>query len=228
MQSSTAPTGALKLRLVKRQRVPEHELSLWEFLKYGLPHFGLRREVALWRFKNIPNFAPGLWRIAFARLFRLPHFYGQLSLCVVRKNGEVVDFGLASMRVVTTTGVGYIVDAFQTATSIELENMKFHGFGTGATAAVIGDTGLQTELTTQYVGNVRPTGTTEEGASANIYKTVATLAPDSGTPISVTEHGVFSANAAGVMIDRTVFTAVPVDTGESLLADYQLTFTAGG
>jgi hypothetical protein len=223
--------GTLKLKKIKRQRVPSgRELSIYEMMKYGFPNFGCSREVAWWRFRNIPNLWRGLWRIALARLFDIPHFYGQLSLTITRGNGEVVDLGLASLRLITTTGVGAIVDAFQNTK--ELENFKFHGWGTGAGAEGSGNTALGTELTTQYaVDNTRPTGTTEEGAGANIYKSVATLTPDSGGTINVTEHGLFdqAATGGGVMLDRDLFTAVPITAGsDSLQGDQQITFAAGG
>jgi hypothetical protein len=228
MQGSIAPTGVLKLKVIKRKPVPARTLTLWEVLKYGLPHFGLRKEIALWRLKNLPNFWRGFWRVLIARLFRLPHFYGQLSLTVRRINGEVLDLGIVSLRVITDTGVGFIVDAFQN--TVELENMKFHGFGTGTNAEAAGNTALQTELTTQYAtDNTRPTGSTTESA-ANIYQTVATLSPDSGGTIAITEHGVFSqaATGGGVMIDRSQFSAVNiVAASDSLQADYRLTFTSG-
>lgn len=149
-------------------------------------------------------------------LFDLPRFFG----------GALTNYGTLSTRVVTTAGVNYIVDAFQN--TVEVENLKFHGFGTGTNAEAVGDTTLQTELTTQYVGDVRPTGTTTEGASANIYRTVATLSPDSGGTIAVTEHGVFSASSAGTLLDRSVFSAVNLVAGsDSLQATYDLTLTAG-
>lgn len=222
--------GTLKLKKIKRQRVPSgRELSLREMIKYGFPSFSCSREVAWWRFRNIPNLWRGLWRIAVARFFGLPHFYGQLVLTVKRGNGQVVDLGLASLRVITTTGVNAIVDAFQNTK--ELENFKFHGWGTGSGAEAAGNTALGTELTTQYVtDNTRPTGTTEEGASANIYKTVATLSPDSGGTLNITEHGLFdqAATGGGVMLDRDLFTAVPIVAGsDSLQGDEQITFAAG-
>lgn len=143
--------------------------------------------------------------------------------------GHVVDYGVLSRRVVTTAGVGFIVDAFQNL--VELENMKFHGFGTGTTAEASGDTALVTELTTQYASdNVRPTGTTTEGGSANVYRSVATLSPDAGGTIAVTEHGVFSqaAVAGGVLLDRSVFAAVNIVAGsDSLQSTYDLTVSAG-
>lgn len=230
MQGRVGISGALRLKKIKREVVPAHVLSFWEIFKYGFPHFGLSKEVALWRFKNIPNLFRGIRRVALARLFRLPHFYGQLSLTVTRGDGRVIDLGLASLRVITTAGVNYLVDAFQNTT--EPENLKFHGFGTGTNAEASGDTALQTEETTQYAtDNTRPTGTTTEGASANIYRTVATYSPDSGGTRAITEHGVFSqaATGGGTLWDRSVFSAVNLVAGsDSLQATYEATFTAGG
>lgn len=138
---------------------------------------------------------------------------------------ESVFLGLASFRVVTTVGVGYIVDAWQN--SVELENMKFHGLGTGSTAEASGDTALVTELTTEYTGDVRATGTTTEGASANIFRTVGTNTLD-GTPgAALREHGIFSASTAGVLMDRTVFAAITLSSGDSLQSTYDQTQVAG-
>ncbi len=136
-------------------------------------------------------------------------------------------YGVVSKKLVTDTGVGYIVDAFQNI--VEAENMKYHGLGTGSTAEGQTQTALVTELTTEYTGNVRATGTTTEGATANIYRTVGTNTLDSGTP-ALREHGVFSANAAGVMLDRSLFAAINLDgtAGDGLQSTYELTLAAGG
>jgi len=185
-----------------------------------------------WRLRNLPNLLRGVpgvlaaWTVFY--LFGIPSLIGQVRLRKInRATGRVIDYGLVGWRVVTTVGVGYIVDAFQN--TVELENMKYHGFGTGGTAEAVGDTALVTELTTQYaVDSTRPTGTTIEGASANIYRSVATLSPDTGGTIAVTEHGIFSAASAGVLLDRTLFAAVNLVAGsDSLQATYDLTFTAG-
>lgn len=139
---------------------------------------------------------------------------------------RIEDYGVVSRRVVTTVGVGYIVDAFQNL--VELENMKYHGLGTGGTAEAVGDTALVTELTTEYVGNTRATGTTTE-TSATVYSTVGTVTLDSGTP-AVTEHGVFSAASAGVLLDRSLFSAINLvgANGDAIQASYSLTCSAGG
>ncbi len=135
------------------------------------------------------------------------------------------DLGLLGTKVVTTAGVGFIVDAFQNL--VEAENMKYHALGTGSGAESAADTALGTELTTEYTGNVRATGTTTEGASANIYRTVGSNLLD-GTPgAALREHGVFSANAAGVLLDRTVYAAVTLVSGDTFASTYELTLTAG-
>lgn len=149
-----------------------------------------------------------------------------LSIVVFRADGKVEDYGVVGRKVVTDVGVAFIVDAFQNI--VEVETMKYHGLGTGSTAEAVTDTALVTELTTEYTGNVRATGTTIEGATANIYRTVATNTLD-GTPgAALREHGIFSAAAAGVLLDRTVFGAITLSSGDGLQTTYDLTFAAGG
>ena len=222
-----APTGTLKLKKKRREVLPPRELSFYEILKYGFPHFGISKEVALWRLRNIPNLWRGIRRLALARLFRLPHFTGQLSLTVIRGNGQVVDLGLVSLQLVTTAGVNFIRDSF--LNTKELENLKFHGFGTGTNAEATGDTALQTELTTQYAtDNTRPTGSQVSGGTG-AYQTVATLSPDAN--VTIAEHGIFdqAANGGGSLLDRSQFTGVALVGGaDSLQATYTISFVAGG
>lgn len=141
----------------------------------------------------------------------------------------VEDYGLVSCRVVTNAGAGFITDAFQNL--VELENMKFHGIGTGAVAEAAADAALGTELTTQYnPDNTRATGSTTE-VSAQVFQTVGTNTLDSGTP-AVTEHGVLSqaATGGGVLLDRSVFAAINLNgaNGDGLQSDYRYTTNSGG
>lgn len=218
-------SGTVAMKVFKG--LPMRQLRLVEMLKFGLPWFGMGSEVNVWRLCNLANFFRGFWRVSVARFTGIPHMYGQVHLRLFRSNGEIVDLGLASLRVVTTAGVNFLVDAFQNTT--ELENLKYHGFGTGAAAEAVGNTALTTELTTEYATNsTRPTGTTTEGASANIYRTVATLTPDAS--VAITEHGVFdqAATGGGTLWDRSVFSAVNLNgTGDALQATYDCTFAAG-
>lgn len=229
MDGQIALSGNLSLKVIRGQARPETLESIWARIRRGLPSMSLEREIRIWRYRNLPNLYRGLRTVLLTKALNLPSFWGELYLVkICGIDGHRIDYGLASLRVVTTTGVGYIVDAFQN--SVELENMKYHALGTGIGDEAVGDTGLGTELTTEYTGDVRATGTTAEGATANIYSTVGTNTLDSGTP-AVTEHGVMSqaATGGGVLLDRSKFSAVNLDgtAGDSLQSTYQLTFTAG-
>jgi hypothetical protein len=139
--------------------------------------------------------------------------------------GKITDYGLTSVRVVTTAGVNFIVDAFQNI--VELETMRYHGIGTNSGAEAVGDTALGAELSTVYnPDNTRATGTLAEGA-ANIYRTVGTNTVDGSA--TITEHGIFSqaATGGGVLLDRSVFAGIGLSSGNSLQSTYDFTITAG-
>jgi hypothetical protein len=132
-------------------------------------------------------------------------------------------------KVVTTAGVGFLVDAWQNI--VELEIMKYHGFGTGTNAENASDTALQTECTTETnPDNTRATGTLTEGASGNIFRSVGTATFDAAGPTAITEHGLLSQAAVGggVLWDRSKFAAVNVSAGDSIQATYEATFPSGG
>lgn len=140
--------------------------------------------------------------------------------------GVWTDYGVLSYKVVTTAGVGFIVDAFQNL--VELENMNFHGCGTGATAEAVGDVALVTESTTILnPDSTRATGTRSEPA-ANQLRTTGTPSFDGSG--AITEHGLFSqaATGGGVLFDRSVFAAINVASGDGIQFEYTVTFTAGG
>jgi hypothetical protein len=239
---SMAPSGDLGLKVIRasdareiRERFdrviaagnwPAKELNLREIAHYGLPRTGLDDRVNAWRTANFRHLMRGVMRALAARSLRVSHFYGSLYLTHIRGEGEVLELGLASMRVVTTAGVNFIVDAF--ANTTELENLKYHGLGTGANAEAAADTALQTELTTEYNPNsTRATGSTTEGASANIYRTVGTNTVDASA--AVTEHGIFSqaATGGGTLLDRSVFSVVNLASADGLQSTYDLTLAAG-
>lgn len=181
-------------------------------------------------FKNLLDgsfFIPTYAKIA--RKLGLAVVYSELYGEIVKKNGEVVSLGLLGRRVITDAGVAYIANDFNAASgSADVSNFKYHGYGTGTTAEAAGQTALVTELTTEYVVNsTRPTGS--QASSTNTYTTVATLTPDSGGTLAITEHGIFSASSSGTMLDRTKFSAVNLDStlGDSLQTTYVLTLPSG-
>ena len=224
---TTTPTGRFAgQRLAPPQRPAIRTLA--DAIRHGSPgRLPLANRLSRWQRQNRDNFERSLHDQAEFEAGRL-WAIGHLWVAVARRDGRVQDYGLVSCRVVTTAGVGFIVDAFQNL--VEMENMKFHGIGTGSTAEAASQTALVTELTTQYsVDNTRPTGTTsEQSGNANVYETVATVTVDSA--VTITEHGIFSqaATGGGVMLDRSVFTGVPLGSAESMLCTYRLTFPSGG
>ncbi len=217
---SSAPSGALGLSIGRTrylgdlaQRSPA---SLWWKVKNAIAN----------RSRELPALV--VYRLMGA-IFGLVYLETSLRLELRKGDGSIVDYGVVGRRVITTVAVNFIVDAFQNL--VELELMKFHGFGTGTGAESVADTTLGTEFTTEYAtDNTRPTGSQGEGA-ANVYVTAATFSPDSGGTLAVTEHGIFSqaANSGGVLLDRTKFAAVNLVAGsDSLTATYSLTVTSGG
>jgi hypothetical protein len=132
---------------------------------------------------------------------------------------------VVSRRVVTNNGVAFIVDAWDN--DVELEDMNYHGCGTGTTAENAADSALETESTTALnPDSTRATGTMTQPA-ANQLRTTATVAFDGNA--AITEHGLLSqaATGGGVLFDRSVFSAINVVSGDSITFQYTVTFTAG-
>jgi hypothetical protein len=152
-------------------------------------------------------------------------FLDNRGRCLECHKYAVEDWGEVGHKVITTTGVGFLVDAWQGST--EMENMKYHGLGTGSTAEAASDSALVTELTTEYTGNVRATGSTTE-ASATVFRSVGSNLLD-GTPgAALREHGLFSASSAGVLWDRTVYAAITLSSGDTLESTYDMSASSGG
>jgi len=151
----------------------------------------------------------------------------ELRLAVLRRGaGRSEYLGVVSRKVITDNGAAAVVNAFRN--TFELELFNFHALGTGSTAEAAAQTALVTELTTQYsTDNVRPTGT-QSAPAANQYQTVATITVDAN--VSVTEHALMSQAAVpgGTMWDRSVFTALALNSGDSIIATYIATVTSGG
>ena len=168
-----------------------------------------------WKTKNLPHRLRG-WQEEAKRLAKLG-LNAELRARVRNPGSDWQDLGVASRRVITTVGAGYIVDAFQNLT--ELENMNFHDSGTGTNAESAGDTGLQTPA-----GPARVTGTQSEPTAVQ-YRTVGTVTYT--TTQNITEHGIFSASTSGVLLDRSVFTAIPVVNGSQIEITYTLTVSTG-
>lgn len=173
-----------------------------------------------WQLRNKlrPSFWLGWLAVTLAHgltaLTGIPTLTSQLSLRLRKADGRMIDYGVVSRRVVTSAGVGFIVDAWQNL--VELENMKYHGCGTGTGSESSSDTALGTESTTALnPDSTRATGTQTEPA-ANQVTSTGTLTFDASA--AVTEHGLFSqaATGGGTLFDRSVFSAINVVSGDSI------------
>lgn len=140
------------------------------------------------------------------------------SVRVLHADGSVTDYGVVSRQVITTIGADYLSDCC--TGSGEPENINWHQYGTGTTAAAIGDTGLQTPTGSRVAG-------TQSNPSSRVYRSVATVPFTSN--LAITEHGIFWTVATGsTLFDRTVFAAINVVNGDSIEGTYELTFADGG
>jgi hypothetical protein len=147
---------------------------------------------------------------------------GILSAKLIR-DGQIYDYGTVSRAKVTTEFVNYLVDQLQ-AESSDFGDFKYHLSGTGTDAEAIGDTELQTPD-----GTSRAVGTQTEGASDEIYRSVATISYSSS--LAITEHGIFNeqyaaAQTDGILLDRSVFSAINVENGDQIEFTYELTVNA--
>lgn len=144
----------------------------------------------------------------------------ELSIRHIKADGTIIDHGVVSRKVVTDAFVEELVDTLQ-AVVADFDDYKFHDSGTGVNAEAAGDTTLQTPC-----GEARDVGTQAEGATANIYQSVATNTYAGA--FAITEHGLFNAAAAGTLMDRSVFAAINVVATDQIEFTYQLTCTSGG
>ena len=154
-----------------------------------------------------------------ARAFGLLTAYGKLEATLFKRDGSIVRYGVLSYRVVTNAFVAFLVDQLQTETSV-FGDFKYHDAGTGTTAADAADTAIETTD-----GVARSTGTQTE-SSAPVYVSVGTITYAGN--VAVTEHGLFNDPTAGTLLDRHVFAAINVVSGDSVQFTYSLTISAGG
>ncbi len=179
-----------------------------------------------WKISQLvrPDFIWGLLTVTAAKIFSvltgITTIHSKLTATLIRSDGSRINYGLLSRRVITTAFVNFMVDQLQTESS-EWGDFKFHDSGVGTTAAAIGDTDIETTD-----GESRATGSQTEGASANIYRSVGTIAYT--TTKAITEHGLFSKATGTTLLDRSVFSAINVVNGDSIQYTYDLTVSSGG
>lgn len=189
---------------------------------------GTRKAPLLWRIRN--GVRPSFWlgwlinmlAILFSRLTGIPTLIAELRAVKIGADGVAVDYGVLSYRVVTNAGVAFLVDDWDDNTT-DITTMNFHASGTGTTAEAVGDTALETEATSV---TDRATGTKSQPA-ANQLRSVGTQTFTGSA--AITEHGLLSSatEGAGVLWDRSVFSAINVVNADTIAWTYTCTLTAG-
>jgi hypothetical protein len=143
---------------------------------------------------------------------------GNLRARLVKPDGEVINYGVLGYRVVTTAFVNEMVDQLQAEDST-WGDFKYHDSGEGGTGENITDTDIETTD-----GESRVAGTQTED-DADDYQSVGTISYTSTK--AIVEHGLFNASTAGILMDRTVFSAINVGNGDSIQFTYTLNCAAG-
>lgn len=123
------------------------------------------------------------------------------------------------MTVYTTTGKAWVVDRCQNVELPAASLMDKIGWGTGATAEAVGNTTLATDAS-----EARVTGTLSQPA-ADTDRVVGTITC-AGAGKTITEAGRFNittkAGANEVMLERALFTGIPLVVGDSIQFTFDL------
>jgi len=143
--------------------------------------------------------------------------FGLLSAKIDRADGSVEDVGLVSVKKVTRAFVDRLVDAMVTATT--MTGFHQHKQGSGSAAEASGDTALGVAQSGAQAG----AGDTEaiHGATSNVFQTKGTITAT--TAYEIREHGVFNVSTGGVLLDRSIVTAINVATDDVVTWTYDLT-----
>jgi hypothetical protein len=158
--------------------------------------------------------------------------FGAVDIKITRANpkwwqSKTLNLGCVGKRVVTTAFVNYLRDDLANASGgADISTFKYHECGTGTTAEAIGDTALVTPCTSALNPDSTRASGTQVNSVAKTYSSVGTLTFDASA--AVTEHGLFNAASSGTLMDRTVFSAVNVASGDSIQFTYTLTISDGG
>lgn len=137
---------------------------------------------------------------------------------------DLVKGGLISLATVFTNAGAAIVTNRIIQAGTAPKNI---GWGTGTTAAAVGDTALVTEAAPTTAGG-RTVGTESRTTVTNTndnYQVTGTVT--AGSTLAITEAGLFDAVTAGNCLIRSVFSAINVVSGDSIAFTFGLKFVPG-
>jgi hypothetical protein len=153
---------------------------------------------------------------------------GLLSAKVQRTDGTFKDYGLVSVKLVTTVFAEYLVDIMTSSgepATGAMDEFHFHKMGAGSSAEGANETALVTQQDGAQTGTDGAAVCTH-GAQSSIYVTIGTLT--AGSAYGCREHGVFNASTGGTLLDRSVVTNIELAEEDVVTWTYSLTVTPGG
>ncbi len=137
------------------------------------------------------------------------------DLIIIKTSGDGVEERFEHKNLVVSTGKTNIAARMAGNTVAVMSHMAV---GTGSTAAVVGDTSLETEL-------ARVALTVAGGTpSSNTVTYSAAYGAGTGTG-ALTEAGVFNASSTGTMLCRTVFSVINKAAADSITISWVISIT---
>ena len=214
-QGAIGATGHLDIKVNRKQKY-----DWWSVFKSTFP-------TNKYKLLNYGSIFKPLMKRGIAEVLHIPTFYGILEATVHKANGEVINYGIVSHKLITTEGVKLVADTMANATDpANLQLMKYHAIGTGTTAAAVADSALGTE-SKRAVSSSQTSNLASPNANC-----VSTGTNSITADTAVTEHGLFNVATSGasgeVLFDRSVFTVINLANGDSLTTTYTATFNSGG
>jgi hypothetical protein len=139
----------------------------------------------------------------------------QGNLIIIKTTGDGVEDRIEHKNLVVSVGKTNIAARMAGNTAAVMSHMAI---GTGNTAAVVGDTTLETEL-------ARVALTVAGGTpSSNTVTYSASYPAGTGTG-ALTEAGIFNAVSAGTMLCRTVFPVINKQVADSIVITWVISIT---
>lgn len=136
-------------------------------------------------------------------------FSANVDLTVQRANGKVEKYAFHNL--IVTAGKNLILDASSPG---YLKDFKYMGVGTDSTAAAISDTALGAQ------SGSRSSAITATNPSSGTLRFSATF---TGISATLREMGLFTASSGGTMLNRIVYGAITLTSGDSLIAQIDIT-----
>jgi hypothetical protein len=144
------------------------------------------------------------------------------------RDGKIIDHEVVRNRCITDQFAAHIIEVLK-ATAGDVTNVqlfKWHISGVGAGAESTSDTGIYTSCTAGAAEGDGVVGTQVDGTASNIYKSVATITYTATH--TIIEHVLANHSNTGLIMDRTLFGAKAVVSGDSIQFTYTVEFTSGG